>query len=146
MSRQAAFKRFGAPLDPGTGVPIQRSGVQHVIGLTERVFRLIAAADYDALAALMDPRTATELPPELIAATWQSALSEVGELVAVRQTRVELADGAVLTEDEELLGMVIGSTTLEFEAGELHGRVAVAASGKVVGLLIVPLGHGPLPF
>lgn len=146
MTRQAAYKRFGAPTDPRTGERIAKRAVADVVELTELVFTLIAAGDYDQLARLMHPSTALELSPDVIAATWQSVLSEVGELSEMNDTRVELQDGVAVEADEQVLGTVIGTTVLECEAGQLVGRVAFSDDAKVVGLLIVPLDHGPLPF
>lgn len=146
MTRQAAYKRFGTPTDPRTGERIAKRGVADVVELTERVFRLIAAADYAQLARLMHPSTALELSSDVIASTWQSVLTEVGELSELQETHVELPGGVVVETDEQVLGTVIGATVLECEAGQLLGRVAFSDEAKVVGLLIVPLDHGPLPF
>lgn len=146
MTRQAAYKRFGSPTDPRTGERIAKRGVADVVELTERVFTLIASADYAQLARLMHPSTALELSSNVIAATWQSVLTEVGELTELQNTHVVLLGGVVVETDEQVLGTVIGATVIECEAGQLLGRVAFSDEAKVVGLLIVPLDHGPLPF
>ena len=146
MSKQAAYKRFGKPVDPHSGAAITAHGVTSVVAITEQVFRCIAAGDHDQLEGLMHPRTVQELPRTEIAAVWAQALAEVGTLEGFSDTHVELPDGTRLAEDDEVLGTVVGATTLQCEAGELVGRVAVTAEGQVVGLLIVPTDHGELPF
>lgn len=146
MTRQAAFKRFGRPVDPSTGDEITPRSVRDVVDLTERVFALIAAGDYDQLTPLMHPQTLQEIPPALIADTWRKVLTEVGALERCEGTHVELPGGTAIESDEQVVGTVVGATTLECEAGSLHGRVAVSDESLVVGMLLVPTDHGPLPF
>lgn len=146
MTRQAAFKRFGKPVDPVGGEPLTKRGVSDVRTITEHVFTLIATGDQDGLAAIMHPVTARELPRERIAETWRTVLGEVGALQSLRDTRVEMPGGAELSDDDEVVGTVVGATTLVCEAGEMTGRVAVNEDGLVVGILIVPEGYSPLPF
>ncbi|MFI2101668.1 hypothetical protein ACH436_00095 [Isoptericola sp. NPDC019693] len=146
MSRQAAFKRFGRPTDPRSGEEIRGRGTDEVVALTDRVFALVAAGQHEELAGLMEPRTAEELTPDVVGAAWRSVLAEVGGLDRCRGTQVELPDGSVVADGEQVLGTVIGTTTLVCEAGEVLGRVAFDDASRVVGLLIVPTDHGPLPF
>lgn len=146
MTKQAAFKRFGRPVDPRSGADLPRRSADGAADLTEQVFALIAAADYDRLMPLLDPRTAVELPAELIAETWRAVVAEVGAWQRCTGTRVELPDGTALEPDDEVTGVVVGATTLECEAGSVVGRVAISADSRVVGLLLVPTDHGPLPF
>jgi hypothetical protein len=146
MTRQAAFKRFGRPVDPVGGEPLARRGVADVRTITEHVFTLIATGDYDGLAAVMHPVTVRELPSDRVAETWRTVLGEVGALQSFRDTRVEMPGGAALSDDDEVVGTVVGATTLVCEAGEMIGRVAVNEDGLVVGILIVPEGYAPLPF
>ena len=146
MSRQAAFKRFGEPVNPATGERIVARSITSLRERTEKVFALIAASEYDDLGLFMHPQTAQELSAELIADTWRSALSEVGTLEHCVDTSLELPGGAPLADDEQIIGTVVGSTILECEAGRLQGRVAFDEQSRVVGLLIVPVDYEPLPF
>lgn len=146
MTRQAAFKRFGKPVDPENGEHIPPRSVQGLHELTEKVFALIAKGDYDDLGLVMNEQTAQELPASLIADTWRSVLAELGALERCNDTGLELPGGTPLDDDDQIIGTVIGATTLECEAGQLRGRVAFDENSQVVGLLIVPLDHGPLPF
>ena len=94
----------------------------------------------------MHPDVRSELPESLIADTWARVLGEVGAKESYADTHVVMPAGERIDEDEQLLGTVVGVTTLRCEAGELMGRVAVDDQRRVVGLLMVPLDHGPLPF
>ncbi|BDZ41985.1 hypothetical protein GCM10025865_12840 [Paraoerskovia sediminicola] len=146
MSKQAAYKRFGKPVDPATGEQITARRTGDVGAITEEVFRCAASGDLDRLEGLMHPRTAEELPQEVVAETWHRVLTEVGALERCEGTRVETPDGTVVEDEEPLLGIAVGATTLVCEAGTLLGRVAVDQDLRVVGILIVPPDHGPLPF
>lgn len=146
MTRQAAFKRFGEPVDPESGEQIVPRSIRGLSERTEEVFALIAAGDYDGLELLMHPQAARELPAPVIADTWRAVLSEVGNLGSCTETRLELPGGAPLDEDDRIIGTVIGATVLDCEAGRVRGRVAFDEESRVVGLLLVPLDHGPLPF
>lgn len=146
MSRQAAFKRFGKPTKPDRGEALAPSPVRPLLETAERAFGLVADADYDALHQLMTEKTAGLLTADLLAETWAKVLAEVGHLEACRDTRAELPDGTLLDSDESVLGVAIAATTLHCEAGEMLGRVAFDENHKIVGMLIVPVDHGKLPF
>lgn len=147
MSKQAAFKRFGEPVDPRTGSPLATRSIDTVLSSTERVFKLIAAGDYEALTALMNPATVEELPASQVGDTWRHVLSEVGELEQFTGTHAELPGGeSTLSHDDEVAGIIVGTTVLECEAGEVQGRVAFDEQSLIVGILLVPLGHTPLLF
>ena len=146
MSRQAAYKRFGEATNPSTREPVHKHTAQQVQEMTEQVFRLIAVGELEQLQELLHPQAREQLSEELIAETWAGVLAEVGALDSLDETRVETPDGDVIGPDEEVMGSLIGQTTLRCEAGEYLGRVAVDEQLRVVGLLIVEPGSGPLPF
>ena len=148
ISRQAAFKRFGEVINPAdgqriTGVPVSMTAIQQ---LTEKVFDLIAQAQYKELERLMHPEVRKDLPASLIAETWASVLAEVGAKESYSDTHVVLPGGERLDEDTNMLGNVVGVTTIHHEAGEMMGRVAVDEQQRVVGILIVTPDYEPLPF
>jgi len=146
MTRQAAFKRFGRPVDPSTGEGLPRRGVADVAAITERVFTLIAAADYAELGKILHPLAARELTPAVIAPVWRSVLTEIGALQGFSGARVELPSGEEIGSDEQVIGVVICEITLECEAGIVLGRVAVDEQALVTGILVFPEEHGALPF
>ena len=148
ISRQAAFKRFGEVTNPAdgqriTGVPMSIAVIQQ---LTEKVFDLIAEAKYEELEPLMHPQARKELPASLIAETWAAVLTEVGAKESYRDTHVVLPGGERVEEDATVLGNVVGVTTIQHEAGDMMGRVAVDEQHRIVGILIVAPDYAPLPF
>lgn len=148
MSRQAAFKRFGDVTDPADGRQLRgtRMSTARITAITEQVFDDIAAGDYAALEARLHPDVRSELSEQLISETWARVLAEVGAKESYADTHVVLPAGERIEDDEHVLGTVVGVTTLQCEAGELMGRVAVDEQQRVVGLLILPPDHQPLPF
>lgn len=113
---------------------------------TEQVFDLIAAGEYDKLEQLIHPEVRSELSASLIAETWARVLTEVGAKEHYADTHVVLPAGDRIDEDDQILGTVVGVTTLNCEAGEVMGRVAIDDQQRVVGLLIVPPDYSPVPF
>ncbi|KNC19038.1 hypothetical protein AC792_08670 [Arthrobacter sp. RIT-PI-e] len=147
MTRQAAFKRFGSPRDPRTGDTMHPAQTTtDLLDTTEKVFRLIDAGDYDALAPMMTKDTAAVLTRELVLGTWAQAVADTGNLVDCRDTRLELPDGTPIDISEAVHGTLIGHTTINCEAGHWVGRVAYNTDRNITGVLIVPPNHGQLPF
>lgn len=147
ITRQAAFKRFGSARDPRTGGTMNPTRtIDDAVELTERVFRLIDAGDYDTLGGLMTEEAAAILTRDLVLETWARAVAENGNLLGCRGTGVELPDGTPAEPGEVLLGSLVGHTVLECEAGHWLGRVALDPAYRVVGLLVAPPDHGELPF
>lgn len=148
MSRQAAFKRFGEVTNPVddrkiTGVHMS---VDQIRGTTEQVFDLISAGEYDQLEQLIHPQVRSELPASLIAETWPRVLTEVGAKESYVDTHVVMPAGERIEQDDQILGTVVGVTTLNCEAGQMVGRVAVDDQQRVVGLLVIPPDFGPVLF
>lgn len=148
MSRQAAFKRFGEVTNPATGQKIKgvRMSIDTIRQTTEQVFDLIATGDYGSLDKLIHPDVREELPDSLIAETWAMVLKEIGAKESFEDTHVEMPAGERITEDADILGTVVGVTTVSFEAGEMMGRVALDDQMRVVGLLIVSTDASDVPF
>lgn len=148
MSRQAAFKRFGEVTNPATGQTIEGAvmSIEKIRTLTEQVFSYISAAEYESLEPLMHPDVRSELPAPLIAETWARVLADVGAKESYSDTHVSFPAGERIEEDDQLLGTVVGVTTLQCEAGEVMGRVAFDDQLRIVGLLLVDPIQSPLPF
>jgi hypothetical protein len=146
ISRQAAFKRFGHPRDPRTGHRMTPVDPTPLVALTERVFALLDGGDHLALRELMNDRTARELTGDVVLGTWAQVVAESGNLTGCRETRLESSDGTLLNPSEATLGLVVGHTTIDCEAGEWWGRVAFDADQRISGLLVVPVDTSDLPF
>ena len=146
VTRQAAFKRFGAPRDPRTGALMTTTPTDGLIEATERVFAEIDAGDYEAVRARMPDDVAAVLTRDVVLDTWARAVSEAGNLERCEGTRLEASDGSGIEAGAPVIGIVIGSTELVCEAGSWAGRVAFDDQARVVGLLVVPPGTTNLPF
>ena len=148
MSRQAAFKRFGAVTNPADGRTTTGAtvSIEKIRNLTEQVFGHISNGEYERIESLLHPDVRQELTPSLIAETWQRVLGEVGKKESFSDTHVVMPAGERIDEDERVLGTVVGVTTVNCEAGEVMGRVAVDEQSRIVGLLIVSPDQSPLPF
>jgi hypothetical protein len=126
-SRQAAFQRFGHPVDPRTGEPMTRT----VPG--------------DAVAR------ATEFIGRFTAGRWEELLDDLGDVMRERHDPDRLAGGWA-----QLVGMfgnyqgfgavnpvlagddIMVDVRLEFEAGEAMLLVRFDRDGKVAGLRLHP--------
>lgn len=136
ITRQAAFKRFGTPIDPRTRRPMQRNDFNPE-DLFGRTFELIDKGDYDTLASLMAPDVREELNADVVLGTWAEAVGEVGNLTGVTDVRTVLpGTREALSGPGDAVGTVVTEGTVLSEAGEHHGRIAVA-DGQIVGLLIL---------
>lgn len=145
-TRQAAFKRFGAPRDPRTGATMTGTRTDELVRLGERVFALVDAGDHATLADLMTPATAEVLTRDVVLDTWASVVAATGNLVRCTGTTVATTDGTPASEGGTVLGEVVVDTTLECEAGEWRGRVALDVDRRVIGLLVVPPDATDLPW
>ena len=129
-TRQAAFQRFGRPVDPRTGTPMSRDTLP---GAPDR-----------AVALFLD----------IIGGRWEEARRDFGEKMREGLDAQRLADGFAT-----VVGMIgafdragepvafpaghdgtVVDIPLYFEAGERTGRVSFDHDGKVVGLFIRPAG------
>jgi hypothetical protein len=128
-TRQAAFQRFGRPVDPRTGAPMAASiqpdttarGVELLVNLVEGSYAAVRH-DFD--------QTMTNAVPDdsAVAAIWAQVAALVGSYERMGEPFThQLGDYTAV------------DVPLEFEAGELTARVAYDATGKVAGLRLLPL-------
>lgn len=126
-TRQAAFQRFGRPIDPRTGETMN----QHVLpNAGDRAIGILAAwseGRYDDVAASGFDATLTEkLPPEAIASAWAQIAGMVGAYQHMGEPfSRQLGDYTVV------------DVEMNFESGPMKGRVAFNRDGKVSGLFIL---------
>lgn len=126
-SRQAAFQRFGAPLDPRTGVTMTRTSVPGAADQASAIFTAIAEHRWDDASADFSPTVRTGLGATGLADAYANVIALAGELE--HQGTPQLL---------ELAGVTVAEVPLHHEAADLTGRVSFAADGSVVGLWFVP--------
>ncbi|GAB3255433.1 hypothetical protein GCM10027425_15500 [Alteromonas gracilis] len=140
ITRQAAFKRFGAPRDPRTGETMTATPLDTatLIDATETLWRDIDAGAWEAVELRLHPEVAGVLDRDAVLGTWASAVAETGNLEACRDPRIEDGHGVALEDGQAVLGGVVAHAELVCEAGTWLGRVAWDEQARVAGLLILP--------
>ena len=126
-TRQAAFQRFGRPIDPRTGQPMVRDilpdaaerAVALVVDLHEGRWER-ARRDFD---EIMRDR----VDADRLANSWATTVGMVGRLERIGEPLAyPVGEGTVV------------DVPLHFEAGERTGRVSFGRDGAVTGLFLRP--------
>ncbi|WP_291413144.1 DUF3887 domain-containing protein [Actinophytocola sp.] len=126
-SRQAAFQRFGRPVDPRTGAEMTRDALP---GAADHAVALLAELVVGRWAAVrrdFDGPMLAEITEDKLASVWTQMAANIG-----RYER--MGDPYVLRAGTH----TVVSVPLFCEAGEVLGRVAFNADGTVGGLYLLP--------
>ncbi|HEX3751011.1 MAG TPA: DUF3887 domain-containing protein [Streptosporangiaceae bacterium] len=122
-SRQAAFQRFGHPVDPGTGTAMTRTVAP---GAVERATEFVAcftAGRWEEVLGQLDDRLRERLSAERLASGWAQMTGMFGAFEGTGEVSpVPVGDGAVV------------DVLLRFEAGEAMLWVHFDDDGRVTGL------------
>jgi hypothetical protein len=128
-SRQAAFQRFGKPIDPRTGEPMSQVILPDAMQRAKGLMGLWTAGEWDQAWAAAQPTTdsvAQSLTPALLA----DAFAHIVGLVGAYQ---DMDEPAVRRQGN----LTVVDIPLRFEAGEMKGRVAYESDGRTAGLFIL---------
>ena len=131
-TRQAAFQRFGRPVDPRTGEPMIRAVPA---GLAERavaIFVAQAEGRWDAVLRELNENMRDKLDAARLAAGWAHTIAMIGSLERIGDPL------AVRADDYSIVNIL-----LHFEAGEANGRVTFDLAGNIAGLFIRPAAAQP---
>jgi hypothetical protein len=123
VTRQAAFQRFGNPIDPRTGVPMNASTRP---GAAEHATQVIIdwfAGDYTAMSADFNEEVASKATAELMAAALARITGMVGAYEGMGEPVVR-----------QWGDITVVDIPLRFEAGELIGRVSYDKDAKIAGV------------
>ncbi|TCO59598.1 DUF3887 domain-containing protein [Actinocrispum wychmicini] len=128
VSRQAAFQRFGQPVDPRTGQEMSRDLLPGAADRAVVILGDFLSGRADAVVAEFAPETLAkpEADPDAIA----SASAQVAGLVGAFE---RMGEPVV----SPLGDYTLVNVPLSFEAGEMKGRVSFTADGKVSGLWVL---------
>jgi hypothetical protein len=126
-SRQAAFQRFGHPVDPRTGTLMSRDVLPGAADRAAQIFCWQDAGAFEQIRAEFDDNLRQRLDADRLAAGWASVIGMFGRLERIG------APFARRTGDDTLVDL-----PLHFEAGDARGIVRFDAGGKVAGLAIRP--------
>ncbi len=126
-TRQAAFQRFGHPIDPRTGAPMSTTITP---GIADRAVAIIASMTegrWEGARRDFDARMSQALDATRLADAWARMASLVGGYEGMGEPFAHrVADHTVV------------EIPLRFEAGEATGRVVFDEDGKVAGLWLRP--------
>ena len=126
-TRQAAFQRFGRPVDPRTGEPMTREVPP---GRADRAVALLTAwaeGRPEEVIGALDEKMRERLNADRMVAGWAHTIALIGGLERMGEPI------AVQAGDYTFVNI-----PLHFEAGEANGRVTFDGAGKVAGLFIRP--------
>jgi hypothetical protein len=125
-TRQAAFQRFGRPLDPRTGVSMSDAILP---GAAERAAVLladVAEQRWEQATSGFDQRMAKALDARGLAAAWAQVVGMAGEYQGMGEPVAHQAGDYTVVD-----------VPLRFEAAEMTGRVSYDQAGRVAGLFFL---------
>ena len=151
VSRQAAFKRFGTVRNPFTGETMTPKPTTHLPEISDQLIRHIARGEENETMNMLDPGVRDDLPWSVISQVWTQILTELGELQEITEQTIVPIKGNPETDAVDMLtvkniGTAVVASTLRFEAGELHSRIAISRDGTVVGVLFLPMDETDYQF
>ncbi|MDZ7884232.1 MAG: DUF3887 domain-containing protein [Mycobacterium sp.] len=126
VSRQAAFQRYGKPIDPRTGELMNTTALPEAHDLTETILSDMSRARWADISARFDATMRDGLTDEGLAEAWAQIVGTAGgyeghgDITAVRA-------GIFTTTD----------TPLAFEAGDFVARITFRDDHTVAGLYIL---------
>jgi hypothetical protein len=130
-SRQAAFQRFGHPVDPRTGVAMSR---EVPVGAEQRAAVIFAwhnEGRWDDIVAELDDAMRARLDSGRLSDGWARMAGMFGQLERIGEPSARrVADDAIV------------DVPLFFEAGDARGLVRFGPDGKIAGLAIRPPSTG----
>lgn len=132
-TRQAAFQRFGRPLDPRTGEPMTRETLP---GAADKAVELLAAIverRWEDARLDFSERMLAALDANGLARAWAVTVSAAGEYDGMGEPFTRLIGPNTVVD-----------VPLHCEAGEMTGRVVYDEYAKVVGLWFRPAEKGAL--
>lgn len=131
ISRQAAFQRFGTPIDPRTGKAMNKptDDARHAALSKAKAFlNDLTEHHWDEAAEQLGPVIGAHLDADGLAATWAQVTSLGGALEQrLPADAVGLADGITVVEQH-----------LAFEAADFVARISYNADCHMAGLWFVP--------
>lgn len=133
-TRQAAFQRFGHPVDPATGAPFGRDLPEGVEDRALAIFRWHQEGRWESVIAELDDSMRRRLRAAEMIRGWAAMAAMFGRL-----ERLGEPFGRRLAED------TLVEVPLHFEAGDARGLVRFSADGRVAGLAMRPTRTGGEP-
>ncbi len=126
VSRQAAFQRYGKPIDPRTGETMSTTPLPGAGELAAAVISDLVAGRWAQITAQFDPTMRDGLSEDALAAAWAQITGLSGAFEGHGETQVARAGDVTVT-----------NTPLALEAGDYTARVAFRDDRTIAGLHIL---------
>ena len=126
ISRQGAFQRYGKPIDPRTGEPMNTTPLANAASLAETVIDELSSGRWSAVTDRFDPAMRDGLPEDALAAAWAQITGHAGAL-----------EGHGTPEVARAADVTVTNTQLNLEAGEFIARIAFRDDQSIAGLFIL---------
>ena len=126
-TRQAAFQRFGHPVDPRTGAPMSREVVPGAADRATRIFICHLEGRWAEICEQLDENMGNRLNPDIMARAWTRNAGMIGRLERMGEPFPHRAGDDTVVE-----------VPLYFEAADAVGIVRFDPAGKIAGLAIRP--------
>ena len=126
VSRQAAFQRYGKPIDPRTGEPMNTTPLPGVAELAASVIADLAAGHWARVTERLDPTMRDGLSEDALAAAWAQLVGLSGAFEGRGEPEVARAGDLTIT-----------NTPLAFEAGDYTARISFRDDRTIAGLHIL---------
>jgi hypothetical protein len=126
VSRQAAFQRYGKPIDPRTGEPMNTTPLSDAAELAGSVIRDLAAGHWELVTKRFDPTMRDGLSEDALAAAWSQIVGLSGSFEGQGEPVVTRASDVTVT-----------NTPLSMEAGDYTARIAFRDDRTIAGLHIL---------
>lgn len=127
ISRQAAFQRFGKPIDPRTGETMNTTPLAEAVTLAETVIDALTGGRWEEITNQFDGQMRDRLTNDALAAAWIQIIGMVGAYEHHGKTEVTRAADLTIT-----------NTPIAFEAGDFTARISFRDDQTIAGLYILP--------
>ena len=132
-TRQAAFQRFGHPVDPRTGTPMSHDVPTDAADRAVGLITCLAEGRWDEVAGELDERMRERIDATRLAAGWAHTVGMVGRFERMGEPFAHRAGDDTMVD-----------VPLHFEAGEGVGSIRFDRDGRVAGLMLRPASPAPL--
>jgi hypothetical protein len=126
ISRQAAFQRFGKPIDPRTGETMNTSPIPEASALAQTVIDDLSRGEWEKVVAGFDATMHDRLSADGLAAAWAQVIGMAGAYERRGETEASRAADVTIT-----------NTPLGFEAGDFTARISFRDDQTIAGLYIL---------
>ena len=127
VSRQAAFQRWGRPIDPRTGELMNTTPLADAAALAAAVVHDLSTARWSAVVERFDETMGDALSAEALTAAWAQIVGIAGAFESMDEPTASRAADLTITQ-----------TPLHFEAGDFTASVVFRDDRTIAGLHILP--------